>query len=122
MSPATVDQIAEQFVSALKGDINRLKDICAPDCQLWHSNDAKWMAQAPALEAFAEAQKAGLIPEFGELVITPTAKGFLSQTTMTLAPVGKMQIVQLITVEGGKITVIEEYIAPEMDLSNLAQA
>ncbi|MEV4152938.1 hypothetical protein AB0J48_07965 [Nocardia salmonicida] len=111
------DELIAQFVNALENDIAILKEICTPDCRLWHSNDNIWMEQRPALDAFIEAQAAGMIPKFDEVRTFRTEKGFLARTSLTIEPVGKIHALQLLTVENDKITVIEEYVAPEIDIA-----
>lgn len=116
MTTATM-RLAERWIDALKSDVSKVREICAPDCRLWHSSDNVWMEQRPALDAFIAAQAAGMIPAFEEAKAIATAEGFLVQTSVTMPKIGRIHVLQLVTVKGGKIAVIEEYIGPEMDLA-----
>jgi len=118
----SIEELMQSFAIALEGDISTLKNICAPDCRLWHSSDNVWMEQGPALEAFMAAQTAGVIPKFGSVRTTATAIGFVAQTSLTIPPIGRIHALQLMRVEDGKIASIEEYIGPEMDFAAMVGA
>lgn len=109
--------LMQGWSTAMAGDFASLRGICADDCQIWHSSDDKWMPHKDALDGFIAAHEAGGIPDFEDVRIMPTATGFLCQARMTLAPIGTLHVLQLVTAGGGVITRIEEYIAPEMDLA-----
>ncbi|MGC4251869.1 MAG: hypothetical protein QM605_10540 [Sphingobium sp.] len=109
----TVDQIMERWRVALNGNLPVFSEVCAPDCQVWHSSDNNWMSAAAAMEGVA---KMGGLPPFDKVEITKTDKGFAVQGSITPPGMGKMHIAQMVTVKEGSVAAIEEYISPEMDL------
>lgn len=109
--------LIEFWAAAMAGDCSQLRQVCAPNCQIWHSFDNKWMSHREALDGFEAAREQGAVPSFEDVRLVPTAKGFLCQASMVLGRVGRLHITQLVTVSDGQITHVEEYIAPEMDLA-----
>lgn len=110
-------QLMKAWASAMAGDFKSLRAICAEDCRIWHSSDDKWVPQREALEGFIAARDIGRIPDFQDVRVMLTANGFLCQAAMTIKPVGTLHVLQLVTTSGDRITQVEEYIAPEMDLA-----
>ncbi len=117
MTDTNKAKLMEGWARAMAGDFGSLRAICADDCRIWHSSDDRWMPQREALDAFIAARDVGRIPDFRDVRIKPTADGFLCQAAMTIEPVGTLHVLQLVTTSGARITQVEEYIAPEMDLA-----
>lgn len=117
MADEVLQQLMDGWAEAMADDFAGLAAMCSEDCQIWHSSDDKWMLQHEALQGFIAARDMGRIPEFEKVRIMATAKGFLCQAEMTLAPVGTLHNTQIVTTSGSRITHVEEYIAPEMDLA-----
>ncbi|QKS00600.1 hypothetical protein F9288_13940 [Sphingomonas sp. CL5.1] len=111
------ERLMRGWSTAMSGNFSVLNDICAPECEIWHSSDNRWILQRDAMDAFIAAHDAGRIPPFEEVRIMPTAKGFLCQASMTMQPIGRIHLIQLLATEGGRIVRVEEYISPEMDLA-----
>ena len=86
-------------------------EFCAPDCRVWHSADDKWMSLDAAITAVRER---GGLPEFTGSRYTLTGTGFVVQTSARLDAAGvTVHIVQIATVEGGRVVQAEEYIGPD---------
>lgn len=117
MADEVLQLLMDGWAMAMAGDFASLDAICTEDCQIWHSSDDKWMLQREALQGFIAARDMGRIPEFERVRIMATAKGFLCQAEMSLAQIGTLHITQIVTTSGSRVTHVEEYIAPEMDLA-----
>ncbi|MER6667238.1 hypothetical protein ABT256_22025 [Amycolatopsis japonica] len=119
MSEATKEELAQGWLKALT-DVDHFYEICTPDCRVWHSADDKWMSLKAAIDAVHDR---GGLPEFTNSRVTITEKGFFAQTSGVLKPQGedgpevKIHLIQIATVEGGKVVQAEEYIGPETDLA-----
>jgi ketosteroid isomerase-like protein len=113
MSNMSNQEFAKRWIHALTRDLAAFNALCSADCRVWHSTDAKWMTAQAAIDAAAAR---GGLPTFDDPRTAMTAEGFTVQTNATVAPVGKIHIVQLVTVKDGKATQVEEYIAPEMPM------
>ncbi len=111
----SVESVIDLWKTALKGNLAVFNDICAPDCQVWHSSDDKWMSARAAVDNVRE--RVGELPPFSDVRIQKTEQGFIAQGNIDIAPVGRTHIVQVVTVKDGKAVAIEEYISPEMALA-----
>ena len=114
-----IKQTIDTWAAVLGGNFSLLDGISSPDCQVWHSSDAKWMPQREAMHAFLAGREKLGIGGFEDVRIVPTAEGFLCQTSILVEPVGRLHLVQVVTMTDGAISHVEEYIAPEMDLAAL---
>jgi ketosteroid isomerase-like protein len=113
MSTLSTEEFANRWIHALSRDLSAFNALCSADCQVWHSTDAQWMTAQAAIDA---ASARGGLPPFENLRTAMTDAGFTVQMNATIAPAGKIHIVQLVTVKSGKATRVEEYIAPEMSM------
>ena len=113
MQAMSKEELVKRWVHALTGDLSAFFEICSSDCRVWHSADDKWMSVQAAVDA---AKARGGLPPFETPRVLMTASGFAVQTATTVAPVGKLHIVQVATVKDGKVTAVEEYISPEMQI------
>jgi hypothetical protein len=113
----TTDDIAEAWVKGLTaGDFGSLGDLAAADLRTWHSNDNRWMSRQESEARLADSPPPGAAPAFSEAKVTMTESGFVVQASVELPGMGTTHIVQLLTVDAGHITAVEEYIAPEFPL------
>ncbi|MFG2657321.1 hypothetical protein [Streptomyces sp. NPDC048425] len=112
MSQKTTEEIAQNWLRALS-DVDVFYEFCAPDCRVWHSSDDKWMSLKAAIDA---VHSRGGLPPFRNSRYTLTGKGFVMQTSTTLKDTN-VHIVQVATVEDGKVVSAEEYISPEMEIA-----
>ncbi|MDA3644250.1 hypothetical protein LZ318_31445 [Saccharopolyspora indica] len=106
------EEIARGWAGALANP-DDYYDLSAPDCKVWHSSDNKWMATKDAIDA---VKAHGGLPTARNTSYTLTEKGFIVQATLTLRET-TVHIVQVATVNDGKVVSIEEYIGPEMDIA-----
>jgi hypothetical protein len=113
MSDPSTRELMKRWEAAL-ADVLLFREICTPDCQVWHSADNKWMTAEAAIEA---ARDRGGLPPFKNVRITVTEHGFLAQASTTVDPVGTIHVLQLVTVKDGKAARVEEYIGPEMNIA-----
>src|SRR5262249_47374903 len=98
---------------ALTDDLSTFYELCSPDCRVWHSSDNKWVPFRDAIDA---VKQRGGLPHFGDIRTFTTAKGFLLQASVTLEPMGRTHITQLVTVKDRNAAEVEEYTAPEKKL------
>jgi hypothetical protein len=112
MAMMTNEQIARQWGEGLAGDMTRLAGIASPDMRVWHSSDGIWLdrdtAQARMAAAGGDAAPLG----FTDIRTMVTERGFLVQATIERDGL-QTHIVQLLTVEDGRVAACEEYIADE---------
>lgn len=107
------DEIIERWIEGLaSGDFRSLDAYSAPDLRVWHSTDDRW---ADADEQRARMDRVMRMPEppkLAGLKATPTERGFIVQGHLA-AGGERTHIVQICTVEDGKVSLVEEYLAPE---------
>jgi hypothetical protein len=112
MGTMTNEQVARRWAEGLAGDWMRLAEIASPDMRVWHSFDDVWLdretSQARMAGAGADAAPLG----FADVRTMVTERGFLVQATIERD--GRhAHVVQLLTVDDGKVTACEEDIADE---------
>jgi hypothetical protein len=114
---ATNAEIAAEWAKGLEGDWGILAALTSPTMRVWHSHDNAWLTTEESSARMAESDAMATPPSFRDIRTIPTASGFVVQGWITgLAGEGKSHIVQVCTVEDGRIAACEEYIAPEMNL------
>ncbi len=108
-------ELADRFFAAIpKGDLETVRAIYAPDALIWHNNDQVTQSVEQNLQVLAWVTKniAGLRYEEIRRHVTPS--GFVQQHVLRgTAPNGKSLEVPaciLCTVEGGRITRLDEYL------------
>jgi hypothetical protein len=117
MSIAENQEVAQQWVAGLTGDWSILEALSSPTMRVWHSHDNVWLTREEGAARMESSQSAAAPPVFEDVRATPTDKGFIVQGSIAgLGGTGKTHIIQVLTVEEGKIAACEEYIAPEMSL------
>jgi hypothetical protein len=119
MSIVTNQEIAEQWVDGLTREWSVLETLSSPTMRVWHSHDNVWLDRADAAARMQQSGERTASPRFEDVRAIPTEKGFIVQGSIQgLAGNGRTHIVQILTVEDGKIAACEEYIAPEMNLDS----
>lgn len=108
-------ELADRFFAAIpKGDLATVRAIYAPDALIWHNNDQVTQSVEQNLQVLAWVTKniSGLRYEEVRRHVTPS--GFVQQHVLRgTAPNGKSLEVPaciLCTVEGGRITRLDEYL------------
>ena len=113
MASSTNGEIAAQWATALAGDWSLLERLTSPTLRVWHSPDDQWMERAQAEAQMAQAGAAGLALQDVRTLVTE--RGFVVQAALDAGGgSGRTHIVQICTVEDGRVASCEEYIAPEM--------
>jgi ketosteroid isomerase-like protein len=115
---ATNEQTAQRWVQGLTGDWSILAELSSPTMRVWHSHDNQWLTRAESEVRMAEAGPTQAPSSFENLRATVTEDGFVIQGSVVGigGSAGVTHIVQICTVEDGRIASCEEYIAPEMSL------
>ncbi|MBC3191728.1 hypothetical protein H7X46_11710 [Pseudonocardia sp. C8] len=114
MTAKTTEDLARHWLRALE-DVDLFYEFCDPGCRVWHSADNAWMSLDDAIRAVHDR---GGLPEFTGSRYTLTETGFVVQTSGRLEPPGvTVHLVQIATVENGRVVRAEEYIGPEMDIA-----
>jgi ketosteroid isomerase-like protein len=108
--PGDHAELAERWGRGLAGDWAALADLAAPDMRVWHSSDGQWLDRDEST-ARMEHATAGAPPAFSGVSTLVTERGFVVQATVD-SPDGTTHIVQLVTVEDGRVVACEEYLAP----------
>jgi hypothetical protein len=118
VSVATNQETARRWVDGLKGDWSILAELSSPTMRVWHSHDDQWLTREESTARMAESGAGDNGGSFENLRATVTEKGFIVQGSLTRigGSAGLTDIVQICTVEDGRIASCEEYIAPEMSL------
>jgi hypothetical protein len=106
----------------LTGDRELLAELSADTLRVWHSYDEQWLTREQAEVRMAQAESAAAgqaaMPALQDLRTLVTDTGFVVQAAMAgLGDGGRTHIVQICTVEDGRVTSCEEYIAPGMNLA-----
>ena len=118
MGSMSMDDIIDRWIYAHSEDAAEFAELYDPDTQLWHSGDNEWKpAREGAIIGLKALNAAGLRrPPFGDLKIIRTESGFLCQTTLARPGETLLHLAQVVTVVDGRISAVEEYIAPEAGL------
>ncbi|HWU25588.1 MAG TPA: hypothetical protein VN154_04220 [Rhizomicrobium sp.] len=118
MSSTSLDDLINRWIYAHKEDSAEFVELYGPDTQLWHSGDNAWKpAKEGTIAGLKALRSAGLRhPPFGDMKIIRTESGFLSLTVLERAQDKRLHLAQVVTVVDGRITAVQEYIAPEMGL------
>ncbi len=115
MASSTNGEIAAQWAKGLAGEWSLLEPLTSPTLRVWHSHDDQWMDRAQAEAQMAQAGAAGVTLEDVRTLVTDG--GFVVQATLDAGGgAGRTHIVQICTVEDGRVASCEEYLAPEMKL------
>jgi len=117
MSIVKNQQVADQWVEGLAGNWTILERLSSPTMRVWHSHDNIWLTREEGAARMASSESRSSPPVFEDVRAMPTPNGFIVQGSIAaLGAAGKTHIIQVLTVEDGKIAACEEYIAPEMSL------
>src|ERR1700722_15454070 len=116
MSVVKNQEIADQWVDGLTGNWSVLETLSSPTMRVWHSHDNQWLTREEGAARMAESGTADQSPSFQDIRVTPTTHGFVLQGWADGLAGVKTHIVQICTVEKGKVASCEEYIAPEMNI------
>jgi ketosteroid isomerase-like protein len=114
----TNEELAAQWVRGLSGDWSILAALASPTVRVWHSHDNLWLTSEESQARMAESGAMDAAPSFQDVRAIATPNGFVVQGWIE-GPGGgggRNHIVQICTVEDGRIAACEEYIAPEMPL------
>ena len=107
--------LAQAWIRALS-DVDAFAALCAPDCQVWHSHDDRWVTVQEAVDV---VHKVGGLPAFTGARHTLSDNGFFVQATTEFVVAGQtmtLHVVQIVEVRDGKAVRVQEYIGPEMAL------
>lgn len=102
--------IAARWAEGLEGDWGILAELASPTMRVWHSHDDLWLDR-DAANARMAAAPAAAPTVFRQVRTHPTPTGFVVQAAIDREGV-LTHIVQVLTVEDGRIASCEEYIAP----------
>lgn len=110
--------IADQWVEGLTGNWALLATLTSPTMRVWHSHDDEWLDTVTASARMADSGANPMAGGFHDVRATATATGFLVQASLDGLPgsSGRLQVVQVLTVEDGMVVACEEYLAPAMTL------
>ena len=109
----TNEEIAIRWAQGLTSDFSLLDEVSSPTMMVWHSTDGAWIGREESTRRAAELERVGR-PEFENVRSQVTERGFVVQATL-VDPAHEdrsTHIVQLVTVQSGLVTHVEEYIAP----------
>jgi hypothetical protein len=85
--------------------------------RVWHSFDNAWLDREEST-ARMEQMGGGALPELHEVRTQTTERGFIVQGWIEGGAGARTHILQVLTVDDGKIASCEEYVAPEMNLGD----
>jgi hypothetical protein len=112
MGTMTHEQVARRWAEGLAGDWTGLAEIASPEMRVWHSFDDVWLDREASKARIADGGADAAPLGFADIRTMVTDRGFLVQATIERDG-GRAHIVQLLTVEDGKVIACEEYIADE---------
>ena len=118
MTAFTPDDATRALGEAWPKALNSLDSffgLCAPDCQVWHSNDDIWVSVETAIQNVH--RRTAELPDFQPRGVTYTEKGFFNECYVEVELMGnpmKIHLIQLIDMENGKAVRVKEYVGPEM--------
>jgi ketosteroid isomerase-like protein len=109
------EAVAARWIEGLTGDWSILADLTSPTMRVWHSTDGIWLDRDEANQRMAQTDATASPPPFKGAVATATQDGFIVKAWIDGVDGGrsKTHIMQVLVVDDGKITSVEEYIAPE---------
>jgi hypothetical protein len=111
------EELAARWLEGLGGNWAILETLSSPTMRVWHSHDNEWLTREQGTARMAESGARDQPPSFNDLRATITESGFVVQAWIDSLGEGKTHIVQVCTVEDGRVASCEEYIAPEMNLA-----
>lgn len=109
--------LAQAWIAALS-DVDAFAALCAPDCQVWHSHDNRWVTVQQAIDV---VHQVGGLPTFTDARHTLSENGFFVQASTEFEVAGQtmtLHIVQIVEIRDGKAIRVQEYVGPEMALVN----
>jgi len=106
---STHAEVAARWAQGLAGDWARLAELASPTMAVWHSSDDRWLDREESEHRMAEATP-GAPPAFRDVRTLVTERGFVVQATLD-GDDGPTHVVQILTVERGRIAACEEYLA-----------
>ncbi len=115
MAQIAMAQLAQRWLDGLGGDFRKCEADSAPGMLVWHSNNDHWLDAAEQAAHMAQLTTMPDPPKLLDLRATITESGFVCQGHIDGGH-GRTHILQLCTVKDGKVTLVEEYIAPEMPM------
>jgi hypothetical protein len=107
------EQVAARWQQGLSGDWAILEELSSPTMKVWHSNDGLWITREEGAARIAAMDATASPPPFRDVRTIATESGFIVQATIPDTGKGTTHILQVCTVENGRIASCEEFIAPE---------
>ncbi len=103
-----------RWATGLANGMTGLEGLLSPTARIWHSTDGEWLSRDLAQRRMVEKQvaDAGTSAEFRELRFHAIASGGVIQAVIGSAD-DIVHIVQMLTIEGGQIVALEEYVAAQ---------
>lgn len=106
-------EIAARWAEGLRGDWGILEQLTSPTMRVWHSHDDLWLDVEESSARMPPAEERQP-PSFRDVRTHVTPTGFVVQAAIEgfAGAGGRTHIVQILTVQDGRIASCEEYIAP----------
>ena len=117
VDPATADRLATELLAAITTtDVEALQRIYAPDVVIWHNFDQVEQTLEENLKVMFWMGKRLSGMEYGDIHRQPTPTGYVQQHILRgTAPDGtkvEMPACLIVTIEGERITRLDEYLDP----------
>jgi ketosteroid isomerase-like protein len=117
VDPATADRLATELLAAITTtDVEALQRIYAPDVVIWHNFDQVEQTLEENLKVMFWMGKRLSGMEYGDIHRQPTPTGYVQQHILRgTAPDGtklEMPACLVVTIEGERITRLDEYLDP----------
>ena len=108
------EAVVERWANGLAMGMTGLDGLLSPNARIWHSTDGEWLSKDVAQQRMEDSMPVGTDrPTFRNVRSLPTTKGGVVQGTIEPVPGVAVHIVQVLTIEAGQITVLEEYVAAQ---------
>jgi hypothetical protein len=107
------DELAQRWAIGLTGDLAAIAPLTSPAMRVWHSTDGEWLDAGQAAARMAAANAGAATPAaFRDVRTHVTPSVFVVQAVLDRGGV-LTHVVQVLTVDDGLVSAVEEYLAPE---------
>jgi ketosteroid isomerase-like protein len=108
------EDVVARWAAGLADDMAGLDRILSPTARIWHSTDGQWLTREVAQRRMLEHQAAAPAgpTSFRDVRFHVTRTGGVVQAVVGTAD-EVVHIVQILTIDGGQIVALEEFIAAQ---------
>jgi ketosteroid isomerase-like protein len=113
-----VSEVAAKFARFVAdGDLDALRALYTPDARIWHNTDDTAKTVEESLEFLGALLSVTTRRWYADVRLTPTPTGYVDQhyvcAVLTTGDEVRVPVCMVVTLDGARVTRLEEYIEPE---------